>query len=323
MRVFIANFGKGNYSWEECKQRPSIATMNDADVQQFWLANDRASYVAFTTKHKMTAHGDPAPPQLASRWFNLMTIIAESSGDLWVHSDGEDIWWTVSSDQAAEIDEEPRAVPYQSQKVYECHKPCAPWSNRARNGHRLTWNSIHPKAKDFLTTESTLQELSSGYAGYVQALINGEDPDAWHSLPAWRDKLKLAKTQPVRNFSAVQMSIADMAMQAEKTARLANGQTVERLAKIKNFGFMDRYELERYLRDLLEAQESRCALSGLPLQFQSAHDDEQMLCSLDRIDSNSHYERGNLQIVCRFTNFWKKNMDDQEFKRLITVVKAG
>ena len=48
-----------------------------------------------------------------------------------------------------------------------------------------------------------------------------------------------------------------------------------------------------------------------------------MLCSLDRIDSSSHYAPGNLQIVCRFANEWKSSRDNTEFKRLIEVVRGA
>ncbi|MCD1634446.1 hypothetical protein K7H91_11755 [Martelella mediterranea] len=321
MSVFIANFGKANYAWKACLEQSTIATINDADVHHFWLSGDRESYIDVCTRLKKTAHGDPAPKQLASRWFNLMTIIANSSGDIWVHRDGNTIWWTVSTDEPAWFDEEPRSVPYQPLKVFECHKPCKPWSSTDMNGKPLTWDAVHPKAKDFLTTESTLQELSPDNAAYVETMIRGSTLDAWHTLPLWRGKLQEAKFQPVRNFTPVQKSIADMAMQAEQTTKTANGQTVERIAKNKDFGFKDRQELECYLYDLLEAQANQCAITGLPLQFIGSHDDQQMLCSLDRIDSKGHYERDNLQIVCRFVNFWKNNMEDAEFRRLLCVVR--
>jgi hypothetical protein len=322
MKVYIANFGRGNYAWEACKQRSTIATMNDADVQPFWLANDRDGYVAYCAKHKRTARGDPAPSQLASRWFNLMSIISESSGDIWLHRHDDDIWWTKSLAEEAEIDQQPRDVPYQSNQVFECHKPCERWRATSMQGKRLTWSSVHAKAKDFLTTESTLQELSANYAGYVIALINGDDLSRWHESELWRSKQASAARQPVHFATSVQKSVTDMAWQAMATASGANGQTVERIIKVKNFGFKDRQELERHIFDLLEAQENRCALSGLPLQFSGSHDDKQMLCSLDRIDSAGHYERGNLQIVCRFINFWKNNSDNEEFARLLGVVKS-
>lgn len=44
--------------------------------------------------------------------------------------------------------------------------------------------------------------------------------------------------------------------------------------------------------------------------------------SLDRIDSDGHYEKGNLQLVCRFINFWKQAADDQEFRPLINFVRG-
>jgi hypothetical protein len=320
MKVYIANFGKGNYAWEDCRQRSTIATMNDADVQPFWFANDRDGYVAHCAKYKKTARGDPAPTQLASRWFNLMTIISESEGDLWIHRNGDDIWWTKSLAVKPEIDQQPRDVPYQTLRVFECHKPCEPWQKTDLKGKRLTWSGVHAKAKDFLTTESTLQELSLDYASYVITLVNGEDLRPWHDLPLWKAKLVSAAKQPVHFASPVQTSVTDMAIQAMTTAANANGQTVERTTKIKNFGFSDRSELERYLHDLLEAHDSRCALSGVPLQFKGSHDDSQLLCSLDRINSNGDYERGNIQVVCRFINRWKSDMEDNEFRRLLGVL---
>jgi hypothetical protein len=45
--------------------------------------------------------------------------------------------------------------------------------------------------------------------------------------------------------------------------------------------------------------------------------DDEMKASLDRIDSNAHYEAGNLQVVCRFINRWKGADSNSQFKRLI------
>lgn len=322
MKVYIANFGRGNYAWEACKQGSTIATMNSADVHPFWLANDRDGYIAYCAKHKKTTRGDPVPSTLASRWFNLMTIISESSGDIWLHRHDDDIWWTKSLSAEAEIDQKPRNVAYQSIQVFECHKPCEKWRATSMQEKRLTWSSVHAKAKDFLTTESTLQELSKNYADYVIALINGDDLSPWHASVLWKSKQASASQQPVRFATSVQKSVTEMALQAMATAAGANGQTVERIMKEKNFGFKDREELERHIFHLLEAQESRCALSGLPLQFSGSHEDKKMLCSLDRIDSAGHYEHGNLQIVCRFINFWKNNGDNKEFGRLLGIVRS-
>ena len=45
--------------------------------------------------------------------------------------------------------------------------------------------------------------------------------------------------------------------------------------------------------------------------------------SVDRIDSNGHYEHGNLQIVCQFVNFWKADSNNEEFKRLLMLVRSA
>ena len=124
-----------------------------------------------------------------------------------------------------------------------------------------------------------------------------------------------------RVLGARERSIADMKYSVGKTVFNSNGQTVERKVKDKELR-MSEYELDKLLRHLLEVQEERCAITGLPFQYQGAHSDTNMLPSLDRIDSNGHYEKGNLQLVCRFINFWKQAADDQEFRRLINVVRG-
>lgn len=58
------------------------------------------------------------------------------------------------------------------------------------------------------------------------------------------------------------------------------------------------------------------------MQYDGEYEDAEMLCSLDRIDSEGHYEAGNLQIVCRFVNRWKGSSDDDGFRRLIRVVRS-
>lgn len=86
--------------------------------------------------------------------------------------------------------------------------------------------------------------------------------------------------------------------------------------------YFTQLELERYIGALIDAQEGLCALTDIPLRFEGEHDDPELLCSLDRIDSDGHYERGNLQVVCRFANRWKSYGDDAEFRRLIEVVRS-
>ncbi|WP_406720776.1 hypothetical protein RPE78_12855 [Thioclava litoralis] len=55
---------------------------------------------------------------------------------------------------------------------------------------------------------------------------------------------------------------------------------------------MSYVELDKLIRDLLTIQEDRCAITGLPFQFRGAQTDDDMLPSLDRIDSSGHYAKG-------------------------------
>ena len=77
-----------------------------------------------------------------------------------------------------------------------------------------------------------------------------------------------------------------------------------------------------YALKLMEEREGLCALTGLRMLLDDERGDDQCRFSLDRIDSSKHYEPGNLQVVCKFVNLWKGAMDNEEFKRLIGLVRG-
>lgn len=338
MKVFIANFGRQNYEWPICRDRGTVATMNAVEAQRFWEANDREGYIANRIAKDLTAAGEKPTKATASRWFNLMTIIAETSGDVWVHKDGDDLWWTVSrrDEPFFETKMEPIA---RGQEVIVCHKPCEKWSNVSKKGIPLKWNELHPKAKDFLSTEATLQSLSPLYRDYTLALIAGEDLSAWHDSPLWAKRSEASKKgyAPVRYGTQADkiayqrayelFNAADAAERMARTAigttNSANGQIVERVVKRKDLKFPSATALQDYIKELMGAQEYCCELTGLPLELDEINGDPAMFASLDRIDSSGHYEPGNLQVVCRFANFWKGASDDGEFRRLIGVIRSA
>ena len=100
----------------------------------------------------------------------------------------------------------------------------------------------------------------------------------------------------------------------------ANGQQVIRIMKNKETSLTSE-EAKLYLRKLLESQKGLCALTKIPFEVPSNVSNPELACSLDRIDSNAHYELGNLQIVCKFVNRWKSDTPDGEFRGLIELVK--
>lgn len=320
LKVFIANFGRENYAWPQCLERSTVATMNAEEVQGFWLTNDREAYINYCIRHIKTAKGIASTRPIASRWFNLMTVVAETSGDLWIHREKGQLWWTISKPDRPAFERFVEPI-NDDRRVVICHKACEPWSNASKSGHRLDWDSLHAKAREFLFTEGTLQQLSNDNALYAIALIEGRDVVPWHSLPLWKAKAEKARNNTVTVFNARQRAAARMAMTAADTVAHSNGQQILRTQKNKELRFT-LYELELYITDLIEAQDGLCALSGLALQYDGECDNAELLCSLDRIDSDGHYEAGNLQVVCKFINRWKNSSDDATFRRLIDLVRA-
>jgi hypothetical protein len=322
VRVFIANFGFENYLWPTCHARPSVATLEDEDLRPFSLAGDREGYVAHCIARKKTRTGITPPPSVASRWFSLSQTIASTEDDVWIHREKGELWWTTSRSGAATEELKPAfkgATP--DLQMYEIHKPADPWSNKDRRGAKLLWDALHAKARAFLFTEGTLQQLADDNADYALALIGGSDLGAWHQRPAWRAKEESARRGPAKVFDARQRAVVRMAMTVMATVAGAHGQQVQRTAKIKEMRFPNQRDLERYVAALVESQDGLCAVTGIPLQFDGEDEDAELLCSLDRIDSDGHYEPGNLQVVCRFANRWKNDGNNAEFQRLIGIVR--
>ena len=128
------------------------------------------------------------------------------------------------------------------------------------------------------------------------------------------------KASNSRKLGAVENSIFEMAQQAAATAASSNGQQVLVTKKNKDL-VVPSEELRRKIRELIARQNERCALTGIRLQFKGDHTDPSRLASLDRIDSDKHYEPHNLQVVCRFINGWKSDTPDAEFRRLLQMVR--
>ena len=67
-----------------------------------------------------------------------------------------------------------------------------------------------------------------------------------------------------------------------------------------------------------------CAITKLPMHLDGQKDlDYDLLASADRIDSNGHYEPKNVQLVCRFVNFWKCSQEIGKFVELLDRVVAN
>lgn len=169
-----------------------------------------------------------------------------------------------------------------------------------------------------------LRQLIEARAGQSDVRLIDAHSLCWllEQLPEGRDGNAPDRSADAgRIIGGREKAIIAMRYSIEQTARNSNGQTVQRVVKNKDLT-MSGPELERLLETLLDIQGNRCALTGIPFRFDQIEPDKNLLPSPDRIDSNGHYELGNLQIVCRFVNFWKRDTDNIEFKRLLMIVQG-
>lgn len=324
MRVFIANFGAQNYLWPKCLARSTIGTYESEDLRPFSENDDRAGFIARCLATKKTERGISPTVPVASRWFNIGRIVSTTVNDIWIHREKADLWWTSSRDGEVDVSLQPAFGPaHAGEKVYELHKPAEAWSNKNRRGVSLSWDALHPKARDFLFTEATVQQLSPSNADYAVALLDGTDLTAWHRLPAWVAKESAAGRGAATIFDAKRRAVIRMARTAADTVAASRGQQVLRTLKRKELRFLNDQAFQDYIDALVDAQEGLCAITDLPLEYDGDHSDPELLCSLDRIDSNGHYEAGNLQVVCRFVNRWKNADEDATFRRLVDLLRKA
>lgn len=235
----------------------------------------------------------------------------------------EELWWSTSLPGEPEVSLEEGIGPsHLSRRVYVIHKPAMAWSDRSKKGSRLRWDALHPRARELLLMEGTFHQLSEENAAYAIALLEGSDLEPWHKLPAWKGKADRAGRGAATTLNAKRTAAMRMAIRVRDIVAGSNGQQVLRTVKNKENRFGSLQELEQYIAALIDGQDGLCALTGLRLQYDGECDDRELLCSLDRIESDGHYEPGNLQVVCQFANRWKNDGDDATFRRLLELVRS-
>lgn len=138
--------------------------------------------------------------------------------------------------------------------------------------------------------------------------------------PELKGERKSNGMDPGRVLGGRETAIKDMRYSIEQTVKQSKGQTVQTTVKDKKL-LLKPEDLEALLSELVERQEGKCALTGIPFCY-GPSEDKQRRPSADRIDSKGHYEPGNIQIVCRFVNFWKGATPNEEFERLLRLVQG-
>jgi hypothetical protein len=132
---------------------------------------------------------------------------------------------------------------------------------------------------------------------------------------------KISRQSTSDNTEEREEWIKEILRSVQETVKNSNGQNIQQIRKNKELK-MTSSELKKQIKDLLVLQQDRCALTGIKFISSDKSFGESLSPSLDRIDSNKHYEEGNLQVVCRFINFWKSDTDNAEFQRLLKLVRG-
>ena len=185
------------------------------------------------------------------------------------------------------------------------------WANYAE--FNVTLDGLRPLIADTAGLDNVRLVDAHSFCWMFSELLKREVEGTLERAPGRRDEGRV--------LGGREKSVVTMRYAVEDTVRNARGQTVERRVKNKELR-MNAAALERLLASLLDLQGDRCALTGIPFHFDGPGADSNLLPSVDRIDSDGHYETGNIQIVCRFVNFWKSDTDDEEFRRLLMLVRG-
>ena len=185
------------------------------------------------------------------------------------------------------------------------------WANYA--GFNATLDRLRPLIAHAAGLDTVRLVDAHSFCWIFSSLLKLEAEGTLERAPGGREEGRVVSG---REFSVIEMRYS-----VENTVRNSNGQMVERRIKNKELR-MNAAELERLIAELLDLQGGRCALTGIPFDFGGSVADSNLLPSVDRIDSDGHYETGNLQIVCRFINSWKSDTSDEDFRRLLSLVRG-
>lgn len=185
------------------------------------------------------------------------------------------------------------------------------WANYAE--FNATLDGLRPLIADAAGLDDVRLVDAHSFCWMFSVLLKREVEGTLERAPGRRDEGRI--------LGGREKSVVAMRFSVEDTVRNARGQIVERRVRNKELR-MNAAALERLIASLLDLQGDRCALTGIPFHFHGPGADSNLLPSVDRIDSDGHYETGNIQIVCRFINFWKSDTDDEEFRQLLVLVRG-
>ncbi|TPI18270.1 MULTISPECIES: hypothetical protein [unclassified Mesorhizobium] len=179
-------------------------------------------------------------------------------------------------------------------------------------------------AKDYVSSMAAMFSVANAdMKACVQSLIDEGDLTPWHSRPKWEGRLGVHKGKALgSSVSLHELTLANLMLSITGAVANSNGQKVFKTLKNKELHCSEA-EMKAHLASLCAEHKGKCAITGLTMHLHGQDDcDSDMLVSPDRIDSYGHYSIGNVQLVCRFVNFWKMAQDNNRFAELLDRVVA-
>ena len=258
----------------------------------FWSNNLIGNDVEVVFNLVQLAHGEQERRNIKG-WFDR-TAMALQSRPAWNHSGKEESWYRAGFAFDAVMQFFDLLKPQLGALTLDSDRwPAAPPVEPAARP------SVEPESSPALAPLATAKESTTDYLVETGPVETTEPPA--------RSDLEATIT---------------LMLDHAQSASDESGRERTTVRKTKHQRFVDDQEFRRYVAALFEQQQRRCSITGLELQLLGKHDDSERIASLDRIDSDGHYEPSNLQIVCRFVNRWKRDDKDQDFRRLIGLLKT-
>lgn len=200
------------------------------------------------------------------------------------------------------------------------------WQNKFDWDYPLRQMILSSKSKIWSAEDFEIVRLATRkLSGSAAKCWREWEGDTGNPSRNWAISLQVTKSSSQSSVTSNSTDIEKTAKRIAKTmlntVSSADGRETTRKAKIKNTDLSEE-ECIALVNLLYKKQKGLCAYSNIKIQLDGFEYDEEMLASLDRIDSEGHYTRENLQLVCRFINRWKSNDQHELFKRLIFLLKG-
>lgn len=129
-------------------------------------------------------------------------------------------------------------------------------------------------------------------------------PCASLALRGWKDDFKEASGASYDAYS-INKSIDNYIKMAIKRAKSAS-----KRPKLVDKPFDIDFD---YIQDLLQKQSFKCAISDITLEYKHGVGKNYYNMSIDRVDSNQGYVKGNIQLVCYVVNVMKTDLEPNKF----------